>query len=178
VAPGRPAALLFAHVSDPEESSSVLPDLAVAISRRVGGEMIIVDARFQSCRSTDVLGVESERTLWDVLAGAADWRAIVQRTKASRISLLPGGPSAGTPRPPQEALQPARLLDELRSEYDLVLVEGARVGSTAVGALARHCDATYLTVQLNRVSRRQVRRAASMLQRYGAALLGCVVIGS
>jgi Mrp family chromosome partitioning ATPase len=176
VSPGRPATLLFTHVTDLEDNAALVADLSVATSQRVTGEVIVVDADFQNPRLCHFLGAESNRALPDVLLGIANWREVVQRTKTARLSLLPGGHSAAGCCPPDMS-RLGLLLDELRCHYDLVLLQAASVGHPEIGELARHSDATYLTAALGCVSRRQVRWAASVLQRSGAALLGSIVIG-
>jgi Mrp family chromosome partitioning ATPase len=167
--------LAFTHAGDFEESTSMLAELATAMSRRIPGELIIVDADFHHPYLGQFLGIEADRSVVDVLWEAADWQEVVRWTKSARVSILPGGHSPRTWQP-SETARLAQLLDELRSHYDLILLQAASVGHPEVAVLARHSDATYLTIQLGRVSRRQVRQAASALQRSGAALLGGIIL--
>ncbi len=172
---GRPTALLFAPVGQWDEIAQIEADLSVAITRRTTGEVVVIDADFQRHRLGSLLGAEPDHTLQEVLTGAADWRDVVRSTRTPRLSVLSSG-GDGSTSGPAGITYIGHLLDELRRHYGLIVLHAGSVGHPEVGVLARHSDAAYLMVPLGCVRRRQLRRAASVLQRAGAALSGTVLI--
>lgn len=173
--PGRPAVLLFTQASDAEQNALLLADLSIALSRRTNTGVLLVDADLRNPSLGRLLDAEAQHSWRDVLLGTADWREIVEQTKTPRLNVLSGGSPWMAEWQSPELARIGPMLDEWRSHFELVVLKAASVAHREVGALARHSDATCLTVQLGRVSRRQVRRAAMVLRRSGAALLGSVV---
>jgi len=99
----------------------------VAVSRRFSGEMILVDADFQNPRLGHVFG-------WSRIAPCGTFarcRGLARSGPADQNGPdepAAGGPSPAVPRPPRKTFKLPQLLDELRSHYDLVLLQAAQVG--------------------------------------------------
>lgn len=171
---GQAAVLLFTPANETEADAALLAELALALTERSSGEVLVLDTDARRPRVGPYLGIESDGTLADVLQGRLDWREGVRRTKTARLSVLPGGSLAGGHRPENGRL--AALLDELRSHYDLVLLAAASATQPEVAQWASQSQAAYLTVSLGQVTGRQLRQAARVLQRSGAALQGAIIL--
>ena len=174
---GRAAALVFTSPAGGEGKTSTLVPLAAALADRMSGPMIAVDGNFQRPGLADRFGIESGGGLVEVLAGRTDWREVVRKTGVERLSVLPGGRfPAANDRPPESAGL-ARLLDELRREYRLVLLDAASLAHGETAPMIRLCDGTYLVLRLGRTARREARRAIRAVEAGGGRVLGCVLTG-
>lgn len=70
------------------------------------------------------------------------------------------------------------LLEELRCNYQWVLLDAPSAACAETIGLARHCDGVLLVVELGRTGRRAAQRAVDLLQQSGANVLGCVAVGA
>ena len=105
-----------------EGRSYVAASLAVAFSQ-LGERTLLIDADLRAPRQHRIFDVPDRIGLSAVLSGRADRGAVVPVSKFGALSLLP----AGAPPPnPQELLSRrtlATLLEELRSDFDVILFD-------------------------------------------------------
>jgi protein-tyrosine kinase len=114
--------LAIASPGPGEGRSYVAASLAVAFSQ-LGERTLLIDADLRAPRQHRIFDVPDRIGLSAVLAGRADRGAVVPVSKFGALSLLP----AGAPPPnPQELLSRhtlATLLEELRSDFDVILFD-------------------------------------------------------
>jgi chain length determinant protein tyrosine kinase EpsG len=118
----RHRVLAIASPGPGEGRSYVAASLAVAFSQ-LGERTLLIDADLRAPRQHRIFDVPDRIGLSAVLSGRADRGAVVPVSKFGTLSLLP----AGAPPPnPQELLSRhalATLLDELRTEFDVILFD-------------------------------------------------------
>jgi hypothetical protein len=97
-------------------------------------------------------------------------------TGVPSLKLLQGGTR------PSELLDPSRsralglLLDRLSRVFDIILVDGADVGTAShTTTLAGQLDGTLLVVRVDQVDAGTIRQAVRDLQRDGAQVLGVIL---
>lgn len=114
--------LAIASPGPGEGRSYVAASLAVAFSQ-LGERTLLIDADMRAPRQHRIFDVPDRIGLSAVLSGRADRGAVVRVSKFGTLSLLP----AGAPPPnPQELLSRhalATLLEELRTEFDVILFD-------------------------------------------------------
>lgn len=170
---GRPAVLLFAGVADGGAATRTLAPLAAVLGETLPRPVLAVDARPDGPELAGCFGVESRRSLIEVLGGDARWQEAVRATPVSNLHVLPGSQwDQAKQRPPSGAL--AELFEQLRRQYRLVLVDGGALDGAAADGLAVLCDGVYLVVHLGRTPRRAVLAAVDDVRRAGARVLGCI----
>ncbi len=174
---GGVATMLFTSADEGEAKTSTLASLAVVLAEVGDEEIVAVDANLRSPGLAQRLGVWADRGLIDVVGGGAEWRPLVRRTSVARLAVLPAGtcPSGDGSLP--EDLKLGGLLEALRNDDRLVLVDAASLAYPEVAPLSRLCDGTYLVVALGRTGRRAAGQAVRLIQRGGGRLLGCVLLG-
>jgi Mrp family chromosome partitioning ATPase len=174
---GRPVVLMFTSPSDGEGKTETLASLAAALAERTAERVLLLDGNLHKPDLASCLDVEVTGSLAQVLGGEASWQRVVRRTSVPHLDLLPGAKSPhGGPHPPEQ-LRLRALLDELRSQYRLVLIDAASLAHAEVAPMAGCCDGTYLVVRLRHTARRELARAAEVIQDCSGHLLGSVVIG-
>jgi Mrp family chromosome partitioning ATPase len=141
-----------------------------------GGRVLLVDgdlARRQISADLDDL---QEPGLSNLGQEGQNPQQLVQPTAVERLSLLPAGTERFADLESSAGVV-ARSLGVLAAEFDLVLVDGGRVGDPGLPLLARLCDATYLVIQLGAVEAAQAQNALRDLRAGGARVLGCIATG-
>lgn len=118
----RHRVLAIASPGPGEGRSYVAANLAVAFSQ-LGERTLLIDADLRDPRQHLIFNVPDRIGLSALLSGRADRGAVVPVAKFGTLSLLP----AGAPPPnPQELLSRhalAALLEELRSDFDVILFD-------------------------------------------------------
>jgi chain length determinant protein tyrosine kinase EpsG len=105
-----------------EGRSYVAANLAVVFSQ-LGERTLLIDADLRTPRQHRIFNVSDRIGLSAVLSGRADRSAVVPVSEFGTLSLLPAG---ARPPNPQELLSRhalAALLDELKTEFDLILFD-------------------------------------------------------
>lgn len=114
--------LAIASPGPGEGRSYVAASLAVAFSQ-LGERTLLIDADLRAPRQHRIFDVPDRIGLSAVLSGRADSSAVVPIPKFGTLSLLPAG---ARPPNPQELLSRhalATLLEELRTEFDVILFD-------------------------------------------------------
>ncbi len=86
----------------------------------------------------------------------------------------------GFPRENAIVVQPlafSELLENLRREYGLVLVDAASLSREESIPMVRYCEGVYLVVRLGHSTRRTVRESRKVIAEAGGNLLGCIAVG-
>jgi Mrp family chromosome partitioning ATPase len=169
--------LFITSPTDGEGKTETILPLAEAMVEASGRRTILVDANLRCPDLTREWQFSSRRGLFDVLAGEADWWEAVQETGLSKLSILLNN---GLPQPNSRISQPlafSELLENLKKEYRLVLIDGASLAHAESISMVRHCHGVYLLVRLGHASPTAVRKASQIIAQAGGKLLGCIAVG-
>src|SRR6266852_2634651 len=114
--------LVIASPGAREGRSYVAANLAVVFSQ-LGERTLLIDADLRAPRQHQIFNVPDRIGLTAVLSGRADRGAVVPVPECGTLSLLPSG--ACPPNPQELLLRPAfaTLLEELRTEFDVILFD-------------------------------------------------------
>src|SRR5712671_847015 len=118
----RQRALAIASPGAREGRSYVAANLAVVFSQ-LGERTLLIDADLRAPRQHQIFNIPDRIGLSAVLCGRADRGAVVPVPEFGTLSLLPAG--ACPPNPQELLLKPAfaTLLEELRTEFDVILFD-------------------------------------------------------
>jgi capsular exopolysaccharide synthesis family protein len=185
---GVRTALFFAHgqghrviqVTSPnpgDGKSTMTANLAVSVAQ-AGKKVILVDADLRKPRVHKLFGVSKKIGLSSVIEGEVDLPDAVQASEVPGLSLLPCGPK---PPNPAELLTVARfeqLLDTLREQFDLVIVDTPPLlAVTDPAIVAPRVDGILLVVRITKNGRPDAERAKEILKTVDANVIGAVVNG-
>ena len=158
----------------PEEGRSyVAANLAVAFAQ-LGERTLLIDADFRAPRQHRIFGVSNRFGLSALLARRADRSAVEPIPALGALSLLPAGPSP--PNPQELLLRPAlaALLDELRSDFDVILFDTPPAGIYAdAQTLAFRAGSAMV---LARKDRTRLADAASVMRTLSGT--GTTIVGT
>jgi receptor protein-tyrosine kinase len=121
----------------------------------------------------DVIGSVGVST---VLSGGAALDEVLQQTKFPRLSVLAAGPTPPNPSELLGSIAAEKMLSELRSRFDYVIIDSAPLLAVTDGAiLAAKSDGALVVVKAGKTRRDQLAHAIGMLNDVGATLLGAVL---
>lgn len=174
----RQAALAVVSPGSGEGRSYIAANLAVLFSQ-LGKRTLLIDADLRRPRQHRIFGLPGRIGLSGVLAGRAGWDAV------SEIKTLPGLwvlPAGAVPPNPQELLaRPgfARLIQALRSSYEVILIDTPAADSCAdASTIAARAGAALMLACRDATSVPRVASFADELRQFGVTIVGAVLNGA
>jgi len=158
-----------------EGKSTVAVNLAVALAE-TSARVLLVDADLRRPSVAKVLGLEGAAGLTTVLLGQAEVADVVQDWGTAGLQVLTSGPLPPNPSELLGSVGMRRLIAELRTDYDYVILDSAPLLPVADSAvLAGLVDGTLLLVNVTRVRRHQLAESLRNLAQVEAPVLGVVL---
>lgn len=158
-----------------EGKSLTASNLAIALAQ-AGKTVALVDGDLRKPRVAHYLGIEGSAGLTSVLLGRVELEEVLQPWGGMSLAVLPSGPIPPNPSELLGSQQMRRILDELRSRADIVVIDAPPLLPVADAAvLGQNCDGAVLVARYGRTSVDQVRRAADQLRAVDVRLLGSVL---
>jgi succinoglycan biosynthesis transport protein ExoP len=156
--------------------SSTVANLAVAMAR-AGSRVVVVDCDLRRPRLASFFDVDGSIGLTSVLIGEVTLsQATVPAPGLNRVSVLPAGPAPPNPSEVLATPRMAELVASLRATGAVVILDSPPVlPVTDALVLSSRADATVLVCAAGRTTRKQLRRAAELLETVKAPLVGVVL---
>jgi polysaccharide biosynthesis transport protein len=158
-----------------EGKSTVAANLAVSLAE-TGAAVLLVDADLRRPAVAGILGIEGGVGLTTLLAGQAEVDHVVQNWGPDGLQVLPSGPVP--PNPAELLSSPAmrRLVSDLRTAYDYVVIDTTPVIPVAdASVLSRIVDGVIVVANARRVRRGQLVQCLGDLAQVSANVLGVVL---
>jgi non-specific protein-tyrosine kinase len=171
----RPRKVIVVTSSMPNEGkTTTLANLGIALAS-AGQRVLVIEADLRRPKLADLLGLDRTVGLTSVLAGRLGPAHAVQHWAGGGVDVLASGPLPPNPSELLASKQMARLLSELRAEYDTVLIDTPPLlPVTDAAAVAPATDGVILVCRFKKTSRDQVAAAVEALPSGAAPLLGTV----
>lgn len=176
---GDKSVVLVTGTNNPQSATTVAANLAVAAARS-GRRTLLIGADMRRPSLHDRFGAANEVGLSDVLSRRATLeRSIVVNREMPDLFLLFAGSKVDQPSQLLQGQALGELIDSVRDQYDLVVVEAPPVLQVADATdLARMCEASVVVIEPSRATRRNAADAIEQLRRVGADVIGTVVAES
>ncbi len=166
--------------ASPGSGKSTLTILLARSFAQLGKRVLLVDADVRRPSIAGRFAVASSPGLIDVLVTRGLASSAICSTPLPTLSVLPAGTSSKAEQ--RELLANgafSSLLEQWRSQYDLVLLDSAPLLEVADAViLSRQVDGTILVVREQHCHRSAVRDALLALDSAGGTLVGAVFVGS
>ena len=174
----RQAALAIVSPGSGEGRSYIAANLAVLFSQ-LGKSTLLIDADLRRPRQHKIFGLPGRIGLSAILSGRAGWDAVCEIPSLPGLSVLPAG---AVPPNPQELLaRPgfARLLQVLRSSYEVILIDTPAGDSSAdANTIAARAGAALMVACRDATSVPRVAHFADDLRQFGVSIVGAVLNGA
>lgn len=185
--------LLFSS-SGPEEGKSItISNLAIAMAQG-GLRTLLIDADLRRSQIHNIFGIKNDLGLFDLLSQATHLKNAIKTFTdilvsekgfeetflkipgLDHLNILTSGSLGGTPAELLSSNEMDILLKELRSKYDLILIDSPPVMAVADSSiLAPKADGIILVYRVGKTARSVLFRAKTQLEETGAQVKGIVL---
>ncbi|WP_438434457.1 CpsD/CapB family tyrosine-protein kinase [Gorillibacterium sp. sgz500922] len=174
----RAVQLILVNSALPGEGKSTTAANLAAAYAQAGKKTLILDADLRRPAVHRVFQATNRPGLSGVLSRQAELSEAIRPTGIENLDLIASGP---VPPNPAELLGSQRmrsLLEELRSEYEVIIVDTPPTLAVAdAQLLASLADGVLLVLDSGRIKRDYVKKAKASLEHAGARILGVVLNG-
>jgi len=158
--------------------STTTANLALTLSFATDEKVLLIDGDLRRGGLHRLLGLEGEPGLAEVLGGQAEWRKVIQPTQYKNLSFMSSGEPEGHPGELFFNAYCEVLLQELRGEYETVVIDTAPVLAVDdTPSLAPKADGTLILYRAGRTSCRLMRNSLEALYSRNAKVLGIIFNG-
>lgn len=168
------------QVTSPEAGdgkSTTVANLAVAVAQS-GRRVLLIDADLRRPMVHRIFRVPNDVGLTDILQGDASWVGLVRPSVIDNLSLLPAGMPPENPSELLSSPQLARLLNDARDEFDLVLLDAPPLLAVSDPCvLGRKADGLLLVLRLGKSSLNTLAQARELIKTNNLKVLGVVANG-
>jgi len=157
----------------PDEGKTTISMCLARVAAMSGQRVVVVDCDLRKHSINDVVDIQSDVGILQVLAGETPWRSAIVRDPNSDAHVLPVAVSGFTPRDVFGSDAMARLVEELRGHYDLVILDCAPILAVAeTRILVKHADTVVVVARAGRSAIGAVRTAIWQTEQAGGKVLG------
>ena len=171
---GVPRSIMMVS-TQPAEGKSTSSLALASVLRRVGRNVILVDADLRNPSLHTTLGLEKGDGLSNFLAGDDNVRGMIKKLD-SGVAFLPAGPA---PPSAAELLSTERmhqLVRELEEHYDHVIIDSPPIlGLADAPLLSKTVEAVVFVVHAGQVAVRGLRSALVRLRDVNAPVIGVIL---
>jgi capsular exopolysaccharide synthesis family protein len=172
----EPLKCLLITSAEPEEGkSTIAANLAFSMAQS-GRKVIVVDGHLRLPTLHKIFGLTNRFGLSSVLEGRAMFEEAVQGSEVQGVDVLTSGPLPPNPAELLSSPQMSRLLRDLVSRYDQVLLDTPSfLAVTDAATVASKVDGVVLVVGRAQARQGSVRTASQQLADVHANCIGVVV---
>jgi len=176
ISPDNPPAMLLITSPGPGEGKTLLSsNMAIAMAQS-GLKTLIVDCDLRRPRVHNAMGIKNTIGVSDVVVGSKQLDDTIQATEVENLFALPAGHIPPNPSELFHSEAFAKLLIDLRSKFDRVLIDSPPVGAVADAMiLSRSVDGVLVVLKYGQTRRELFRRSIDQLEAIGAPLMGCIL---
>lgn len=169
-------AILFTSCFPNEGKSDITFQLAREIGK-MGKKVLLLDADIRKSTYLSRYQVKKNvRGLSQYLSGQTDGDEIRYHTNFENVDMIFAGALAPNPSELLEDEAFSGLMEELREEYDYILIDTPPIGSLIDAAIvAKSCDGSILVIESELVSYRMAQKAKEQLEMSGCRVIGAVL---
>ncbi|MGV0776988.1 polysaccharide biosynthesis tyrosine autokinase [Mycolicibacterium elephantis] len=171
----NPPRVIVVTSSMPNEGKSTTAiNIALALAES-DHNVALVDGDLRRPRLDGYLGLVRSVGLSTVLAGSASLKDALQKTAFPGITVLTSGAIPPNPSELLGSLAAKNLLDELRQQFDYVVIDSSPLlAVTDAAILSASADGVLIVARHGQTKRDQLTHAVTNLRSVGAQILGAV----
>lgn len=170
-----PRVIVFTSSMPSEGKSTAAINTALALAE-ADHNVVLVDGDLRRPVLNKYLDLVGTVGFSTVLSGGATLDEALQKTRFTGLTVLTSGAIPPNPSELLGSLSARKLLGELRSQFDFVIVDATPLlAVTDAAILAAGADGVLLMVRFGQTRRDQLTHAAGMLKDVGAPLLGAIL---
>lgn len=167
--------LAFASAAEGEGKTTVAIQVATSMAA-AGLKVCLVDLDLRRARVAEALGIDGSVGVTNVLVEDVPLRDALVEWNRGLLQVLPAGITAPNPAEVLASRGMTRMLAELATEFDVVLLDCAPILPVADGSIAAAAaDGTVLVARYRATKTHSAGKAATMVRKAGGQLLGSIL---
>ncbi|QGZ93374.1 AAA family ATPase [Terricaulis silvestris] len=160
----------------PDEGKTTVSLCLGRIAALSGERALVIDCDIRRQSLAEVLGIVPGPGLMEVLLGNLSWRGAIKQDSETGAHFLVGAPAPFTPVDVFSSQAMHHLIADLRTHYDLIVLDCAPVLAVADTRIAAaHADAAMLVVRSEKTPTSAARTAINELRKSDILVHGVVV---
>lgn len=160
----------------PKEGKSLTTANLGVVLAQAGHNVLLVDADLRRPMLHRVFGADKYKGLSTVLAEELTIDEAIVKTDIPNLSVLTAGASSTNPSEILGSAQMKDVLEFVREQYDVVLLDSAPIlGMADAAVLAAESDAVILVVKTGEATRKVLKTALMQLEQVEAQIFGVVL---
>jgi len=169
--PGQ-TTLAVTSVDRGDGKSFITANLGVVFSQ-LGEQTLIIDADLRHSTQHKLFGLRNRMGLSGILSGRAGFEEIAQIERFPKLAVLPSGPQPPNPLELLGREEFALLLNELSSQYDVILIDTPSAQQAAdAQVIAQRARGVLIVGRKDHTKSTELGQLASILSGSGATVLG------
>lgn len=170
-----PRVIVVASSTPSEGKSTTSINIALALAE-ANHNVVLIDGDLRRPSLAKYLGIIGSAGFSSVLSGGVALAEVLQDTSFPRLTVLASGPTPPNPSELLGSLAAKKLLAELRTKFDYVVIDSPPLLAVTDGAiLAADSDGVLLVTRAAKTKREQVAHSVGILNDVGATLLGAIL---
>jgi len=156
------------------DGSSIAADMAAIIAHN-GKRVALIDADLRRPLLHQLFNLPNRVGLMDVLHGERAFSGIMHSVNSNHLFVLTTGVNNNGKTDPFASSQTNEILNQLKSEYDKVIIHGPPFFYSEAASLAAKMDGVVLLIHPNRSRTDATRTIMDKFQKSGARIIGVVM---
>ena len=171
----RGRVVLVTSAGPAEGKTTTVLNLAMAVAL-TGRRVVLMDTDLRRSGLRRMLDVYETKGITDLLMGEADLREVLQRNQETGLMLISSGKQAANPTELLDSKAMRNLIEELRGEADLIILDSPPVLSVA-DTLVLSClaDVVLMVAVAGESHRYDLQLARQLLAHVGESITGVVL---
>ncbi len=157
--------------------STAIGNIAIAMAQ-AGKRVLLIDCDLRRPTLHHLFGLPQEIGFTDILLNEIEWKNAIRSSTVEDLSIITAGLCPENPAEILSVHDLSKLFNEMRSEYDFILIDSPPVLAVSDPAiLSSHVDGISIVARLMKNNRRSITRTIETLQVHGVRLHGILANG-
>ena len=155
-------------------ATTTVANLGVALAEQ-GRDVAIVDCNVRDPKLHQIFDLPNEQGVTDILSNEVEIKDALNKVGNGHLTLLSTGPVTDSPLQTFDSARAESLIQNLRQQFDYVLIDTPDLTVADIVAVAPHADELILVARRSHVRREAVKSAAEFLSRFNGKPVRLVV---
>lgn len=172
----KPIKTIVITSSGPGEGKSTTTINTAITFVQAGNKVLVIDGDLRKPKVHKLTGLANQKGLTNILASKEDYRHYVKKCEVDGLDIITCGAIPPNPSELLASNQMKQLMQKLRDDYDLIIIDAPPVGTvTDAAILSTIVDGTILVAASGSVEIESVKRAKELLEKVNANIIGVVL---
>lgn len=172
----KPLKMLTITSSGPGEGKTTTAINIAITFVQAGNRVLVIDGDLRKPKVHKIMGLDNQNGLTNILASKGDYTKYVKKCEIEGLDIITCGAIPPNPSELLASNQMKQLMQRIREDYDLVIIDAPPVGNvTDAAIISTIVDGTILVAASGTVEIDNIKRSKELLQKVNANIIGVVL---